>query len=235
MGIFGNNGCYFSTVDLRDATGSDLQGFENFGFGLWSRESATEDYCVVYTATEENFFVDSKWNAARAMAVIANISGGVTMIICIVLSCVSIPQMLLKSTALLSLNAGFFQCLAFIYFSNDTCKDLDCSFARGAGVAVGAAVLYLVNSCIILKIPLYEGDGDEQFVGTAATPATQDPPPGAVQVTVTNMPDGTKKTVRTEVNADGSKTVTETIERPSPEVATATAVPSGSAEPVKTY
>lgn len=179
------------------------------------------------------------------MAVIANICGGITMIICICLSCVSIPMGLLKFTSILTLCAGFFQCLVFIWFANDACDSYGCTFSHSAGLAIGASILYLLNACCIKRIGPYVS-GDEQFTpGAAAAQApAQDPPPGAVQVTVTNLPDGTKKTVRTVVNADGSKTVTETIESPAPEtdtaepdipIASATAIPSGSAEPVKTY
>jgi len=219
-------------VDLRNATGLDYTGLQNFGFGLFSRESPTENYCTNYSANEESLFVDEKWREARAMSLLANVCGGITVIIAICLSCVSIPQMFLKQTAGLSFFAGLFQCLTFIYFASDACDEFDCRFSQGAGVAVGATVMYMFNTFILLKIPPYEGH-EEQF-----TPATnaQDPPPGSVQVTVTEMPDGSKKTTRTVVNADGSKTVTETMEQPAePTMAFATAIQSGSSEPAKMY
>lgn len=219
MGIFGNNSCYFSIVDLTEATGSDLEGLENVRFGIWSRQAPPQSdyygYCEIYSSYEENFFVDSKWRASRAMAVIANLCGGIAMVIAITLSCTSVAKMWLHIAAFLSFCAGFFQCLVFIYFSSDACDRYSCQFSQGAGVAVGAAVAYLLNMCVWLKIPMYEGNDDDRFTPAAAVPATnaQDPPPGSVQVTVTDMPDGTKKTTRTVVNADGSKTVTETIEQ----------------------
>ena len=231
LGVFANNSCFFASVDLQDATGLDFSGSQNFGFGLWTRENATQDYCEIYTSNEENLFVDASWIAARFMAVIANICGGITMIVAICLSCVSIPQLFLKCTAVLSFSAGLFECLTFVFFSSDACATFNCQFDRGAGFAVGASVVYMLNTCILLKIPPYQGRGDDQFV----PPASNDPPPGSVQVTVTDLPDGTKKTTRTVVNADGSRTVTETIERPAAPVATATTIPSGAAEPAKAY
>lgn len=239
MGVGANNGCYFATADLTGATGLDYAGAENVGWGLWARYDPGEYYCVYYSSSEESLLLDGKWSASRAMAVIANICGGVTMIIAICLSCVSIPQMFLKLTAFLSFCAGFFQCLVFIYFSSDACRQFSCQFSRGAGLAVGAAIVYAINTCVLLKVPMYEGDDDDaRFTPAAATRVNQ-APPGSVQVTVEVMPDGTKKTVRTVVNADGSRTVTETIEHPAEEtsaVPMATAIPTGAAEPAaKTY
>ena len=246
MGVGGNNGCSFGTVALTgDAVELDY-ALGSVGWGIWSREDPgnQEYYCSAYTSTEETLLVDGKWRASRAMAVIANICGVVCMIICICLSCVSIPKMFLKVTSLLSFTAGFFQCLVFIWFSSDACRQYSCQFSRGAGLVVGAATIYMLNTCIIMRIPLYEGrDDDIRF--TAATPVNQqaNPPPGSTQVTVEVMSDGTKKTTRTVVNADGSRTVTETIEHPARTEETAavpmvsaTAVPTGSAESgAKTY
>ena len=237
MGVFANNSCYFAAVNLQAATDLDLTE----AFGIWSRFSPYEDYCVEYTAQEETILLDGKWRGARAMAVLANVCGGVTLIIAICLSCVSIPKMFLNATALLSVCAGFFQCLTFIFFASDACETYNCQFSHGAGVAIGAVILYMLNTCIILRIPMYEGGDDEMFTPPPpnAVLANEDnPPPGSVQVTVTEMPDGTKKTTRTVVNADGSRTVTETIEHPATAnvpMAAATPIPSGSAEPAKTY
>lgn len=243
MGVGGNNGCAFGTVVL---TGGELDyASGSVGWGIWNRESpGNQEYvCDTYTSTEESLLVDGKWRASRAMAVFANVCGGACMIICICLSCVSIPKTFLKITSLLSFTAGFFQCLVFIWFSSDACSEYSCRFSRGAGFAVGAAITYMLNTFIIMRVPLYQGrDDDIRF--TSATPVNQqaNPPPGSTQVTTEVMADGTKKTTCTVVNADGSQTVTETIEHPARTEETAavpfaTAVPTdGSAGPAaKTY
>lgn len=108
MGVGGNNGCAFGTVVL---TGGELDyASGSVGWGIWNRESPeNQEYvCNTYTSTEESLLVDGKWRASRAMAVFANVCGGVCMIICICLSCVSIPKTFLKITSLLSFTAGSF-------------------------------------------------------------------------------------------------------------------------------
>lgn len=75
-----------------------------------------EQYCVPYEQNEIDYFFDATWKAARYMGLMANICGGVTMIIAFCLSCMSMPKMFLNFTTFLSAAAGFFQCLTFIAF-----------------------------------------------------------------------------------------------------------------------
>lgn len=252
LGATANNSCFYVSVDLTGVTGLDIQGLNDFGFGLWSREDVVEDYCVPYNQDDIDDFFDATWKAARAMAVIANICGGVTMIITICLSCVSIPKMFLNFTTFLSAAAGFFESLTFIAFSSDICQNFNCNFAWGAACAIGAIVVYFFNACLLYSIPEYEREESDRPAAASTVPGTVNPPPGSVSVTQTVLPDGTKKTIRTTINAgknpffcvrahrvrtttlsiyntfnaDGSKTVEETIEHP------VTAAPTASA---KTY
>lgn len=223
VGVTANNGCYYVTIDLSEETDVDLPSIQDFGFGLWSRQDNWDNhpfdtviyYCVEYPQSDIDYFFDSKWKAARAMAILAGICGGVTFIICICLSCVSIQsKTFLHFTVFLSAAAGFFQSLTFIAFSSDICKEYGCSFGWCAGSAIAAMFLYWINAFILSRIPPYVGNEQEELYTPAAVPVTQDPPPGSVSVTQTVLPDGTKKTIRTTVNADRSKTVEETIEYP---------------------
>jgi hypothetical protein len=202
LGAFANNNCFFVTVDL---TGTDyFQGSQDAGFGFRFREDVTAYYCVPYSQDEIDYFFDATWKAARAMALIANICGGVTLIITICLSCVSMPKTFLNFTTFLSAAAGFFQCLTFIAFSSDICKNFNCQFAWGAGCAIGAFLLYFVNACLLYKIPMYQGTEDGLVYDNrpaAAVATSVNPPPGSVQTRVEVMSDGTKKTTRTTINA----------------------------------
>ena len=203
LGATANSSCFYVTVDLTGVTGLNIQSQNDVGFGLWSREDIIEGYCVSYEQNDIDYFFDATWRAARAMAILSNICGFVTLIITICLSCVSTPKLFLNFTAFLSAAAGFFESLTFIAFSSDICKMYNCNFAWGAGCAIGATALYFVNACLLRSIPKYEREEEEQYVPTTAAstlPGTVNPPPGSVSVTQTVLPDGTKKTVRTTIN-----------------------------------
>jgi hypothetical protein len=194
------------SVDLTGVTGLDIQAEKDVGFGLWSREDVVYGYCLQYEQNYIDYFFDATWKAARAMALMSNICGGITLIITICLSCVSIPKMFLNFTTFLSAAAGFFESLTFIAFSSDICKNFNCNFRWGAGCAIGAIVVYFFNACLLYSVPKYERE--ENYVlshvpHTAAStlPGTVSPPPGSVSMTQTVLPDGTKKTVRTTINA----------------------------------
>lgn len=161
-----------------------------------------EQYCVPYEQNEIDYFFDATWKAAKAMGIMANICGGLTMIVAFCLSCMSMPKMFLNFTTFLSAAAGFFQCLTFIAFSSDICKNYNCQFHWGAGSAVGALSLYFLNSCLLYTLPQYQGEEDAYDNRPAAAAAAQvNPPPGSVQTRVEVMADGTKTTTRTTINA----------------------------------
>lgn len=201
LGATANVSCSYVSVDLTGVTAVDIQGGEDVGFGFWSREDVVENYCVSYDQNDIDYFLDATWKAARAMAVTANVCGFITMIITICLSCVSIPKKFLKVATFLSAAAGFFESLTFIAFSSDICKNYNCNFAWGAGCAIGAILIYFFNAYLLHSVPEYEREEDDRPAAASTVPGTVNPPPGSVSVTQTVLPDGTKKTVRTTINA----------------------------------
>lgn len=79
---------------------------------------------------------------------------------------------------------------------------------------VGASLCWWITAVLIHKLPDASEDSFPAPVATpaqAAAPLGASAPPGTVTVTEQVLPDGTKKTTKTTVNADGSKTVEETV------------------------
>jgi len=117
----------------------------------------------------------------------------------------ALPDKFIKLIGLLLFFAFFFESLIFIVYSSDVCTTFACSFSAGSGTGVAAIILALVSAAVVCKFPPYV---DDFLPGTVQDTET----PGTVTIKTVMEPDGTKKTITTTVNPDGSHTVEEVIE-----------------------
>lgn len=200
--------CQFVTVPIGDLGFYSSQEIK-FGLGLWSYEDILGDNsfsCIEWNDSADSDILDATWIAARWLALCANVCIGIAIISCIVMTCIPLPVAIIKCLVFGLLCLGFFfESLVFIAFSSDVCSNINCQFSAGAGTAVAALILAMIAAAFAFKIPPCEPGNftpgapflDEGLVGG----------PGTVKVQTTLEPDGTKKTVTTTVNADGSCTV----------------------------
>lgn len=121
----------------------------------------------------------------------------------------SLPRLVLRIMTYMMFFGSFCEALTFIAFASEICTEYNCIFELGAGLAVGGVV-----SSFIAGIFYHHCMPADDSIPASATAGGMAKPPGTVTVTETVEPDGTMRTVKTTVNADGSQTVEETIQRP---------------------
>jgi hypothetical protein len=98
--------------------------------------------------------------------------------------------------------------LTFIgYASFITRAPFNGTFSVASGLAIGTILAAFITGTLIRLAP----SAEEALSVQTGVPAFA---PGTETVTETTMVDGTRKTVKTRVNPDGSKTITETVEQP---------------------
>lgn len=177
-----------------------------FYFGLFSYQQS--DGVCVYWDESSNY--TSAWMFARAMAILATLCGTIALSFTLSISCVSMPNLVLKITSVAYLVAGVCIILTLVAFAN--CSD--CSLAGSGYMAIIAPIVYFITAVIIFKIPPYESDGDMPVAtkGVSSSSTKED-----VTITITELPDGTRKTVKTTIDKHGNKTVEETLEPPEEE------------------
>jgi len=179
---------------------------QTIGLGLFRFEDTFQnDECVTWTQNAYDNLLDNKWKASAWMAVCANVCLGISMISIICMTCMALPDKFIKVIGLLLFFGFFFESLVFIVYSSDVCTTFACSFSAGSGTGVAAIILALVSAAVVCKFPPYV---DDFLPGTVQDTET----PGTVTIKTVMEPDGTKKTITTTVNPDGSHTVEEVIE-----------------------
>lgn len=195
-------GCYFFTVQV-EYSGYYYYSYYDAGVGLWC--AAANGYTTGY----DNSYIGGATKFARAMAIMATILGFLAFVPTMSLSCMSMPNLILKIVAILWAISGL--CLILMLTAMADCKTTfgdSCKIGAGAGLAIVASIFYFVVAAIVFKIPLYESD-------SGATEGNIKEPHGKnVTIEVTAFPDGTKKTIKTTIDENGNKTVEETIEEP---------------------
>lgn len=213
--VVASYGCFYVTVQV--PTDSKYLSGASTGFGLFSRSGQyvyidddieVSSGCVAWSSNEAEYFFDSEWITALAFGYIANITSGIALVFSLLMMCMSFTRTLINVFTGLLILSFISLCLTFIAFSSKICKDMDCRFSVGAGLAIGGIISALITILIFSNIPPpreIPGPNNDIFMGD---------PPGTVTVQETINPDGTKTTVKTTVNADGSKTIEETIEAP---------------------
>jgi hypothetical protein len=176
----------------------------SYGIGLWCASVGGTGYSYTY----ENLFISGATKFARAMSIMATILGFLAFVPTLCLSCMSMPNLILKSVAILWVISGL--CIILMLTAMVDCKDYyddTCKIGPGAALAIVAPLFYLGVAAIVFKIPLYESD-------SGATAGSKGPPGKNVTIEITSLPDGSKKTVKTTIDKNGIKTIEETIEEP---------------------
>jgi hypothetical protein len=135
------------------------------------------------------------------------------MITSIILACMRLPMIIIRIMTGLLILGVLAECLTFVAFASDICAQYNCVFSWSAGLAIGAAISAAIAAIFYSKLSPAEDGGFVPAVAMGGGGGVAQPP-GTVTVTETIEPDGTKKIVKSTVNADGSRTVEETIERP---------------------
>lgn len=134
------------------------------------------------------------------------------MILSFFMACFSFDTSWTKLCGWCLLLASLFEFLTFTGFASGICEGNQCTFSIGAGLAILGGVNAFLTAGIFMKIQPYQAPPTAGL----AIPGG-DLAPGTVQVTEEMLPDGTKKTIKTTVNEDGSRVVEETVEVPPPE------------------
>lgn len=209
-------GCFYVTAQIPDDTPLGIITGGSLGFGLLSYSDPLTDFrqdfsyqCFAWTPSAADYFFDASWKTARAFGVMGNLSTGIPMIAAILMSCMSLSKGILKIFTYVLFFGSLCELLTFIAFSSDVCTEYNCEFDVGAGLAIGGSIAAFIGGYIFSKLPDVDG---ENFMPGAMISGGQ--PAGTVTVQETIEPDGTKKTVKTTVNVDGSQTVEETIQHP---------------------
>lgn len=195
-------GCFYFRVEAENGLSQDL-GLLSFSNSVQFWYDGTYE-CIAYSSSQS---FDSAFTAARAFGIMGNIFTGIPMIYAIVMACMSMPKIVNTVMTFMMFFGSLCEILTFVAFAADVCTNAaSCTFNVGAGLAIGGCIAAFCAGVCFSKVK--PAAPEENFVPGAAQPA------GTVTVTETVEPDGTKKTIKTTVNADGSKTVEETIERP---------------------
>lgn len=82
-------------------------------------------------------------------------------------------------------------------------------------MAIITPIIYLVTAVLIFKIPLYKSDGLPNT--TTKKNKVSEKQQDQVTITIMELPDGTKKTIKTTIDEFGNKTIEETLEAPQEE------------------
>lgn len=222
--VFASAFCYYVEVGASLTTaGLVISPGTSAGWGLYSFEDATpldslssDANITCYSYTQEQIQeMDAPFRAARLFAMFGNGFLACCVILLMVISCVQFNQGGLLAIVTMLLMGGTFYCLTFIFYaSNKICGQYGCTFSTGSGLAIAAIIFAFLTAAVVSKIPANTSPFRESERPAAASSQPQAYAPGTQTITETTMPDGTKKITKTTVNADGSKTVEETVETP---------------------
>lgn len=208
--------CYYMEVDSLDGP---LLSFDPVWVGP-AGHNLDNSWCDPWSDTERQFYFDSAMDTGFGMASASGLLALICAIGACVLSCATCETCCLKCLGVSFIVEGIFCLLSLIVLSSEFCDKYNCTFGIGAGLTIPAAIAAGVAGGFFITTPPYV-DAESGVIATpviASTSAVQeavtDAPPGSVQVVQEYLPDGSKKTIRTTVNTDGSMTVQETIETP---------------------
>lgn len=222
---------------LIDKSPTRFEDVGRMGLGLFSFEdkAAVSDLtCRFYSDAQLNS-MDGWFQAARIIAILANIFIGLGMISLVCLSCIVVRKTTLTAISALLLIGGLLEGFTLILFASDaTCRGRDCEFFFGAGLAILCTTVTLFNAMMTYNIPEAEDDDDYQprewnqkggeEVNKELQPSTSSSKddgadeesssdwtvlPESPHILTKKLPDGRRHIIKTIVNQDGSRTVEE--------------------------
>ena len=165
-------------------------------FGVYS-----DSGCLSYEGYEEALF-GVAWEISRAMAISATVLGALALVGTLSLSCMSTPKWILTIISILYVISALCAPVTFMMFAE--CEwDYElgnvCKIGPGGYLVIVAPVFYVASAILVCK--------NKKKPERAA-------PPTNVMITITKLPDGTKKSVKTTIDGYGNKTIEEIIEEP---------------------
>lgn len=182
----------------------DLSSSFFYYFGLFYGRDST-GVCLSYTS---DLIYPPSWQFARAMAILATVFGIVALGFTFSLSCVSVPKIFLKIMSITYVVAGLCIILTLVAFAE--CEQ--CSLSVSGYMAIFASIFYFITATIVFKIPAYDSDDGNIPVTTNGVKSSKRDVTTTIEVT--ELPDGSIKTVKTVVDEYGNETVEETLEIP---------------------
>jgi hypothetical protein len=166
--------------------------------------------------------MDGPFRAARAFAVLANVSIGVGALALVFASCAYFDVVLLRVFGWLFMLGSVFEALTFIlYASKVTDEPHNGSFCWGSGLAIASTIAALLAGILTLRLPPSEQGASSHSSPSGPKGAQTGSPVGSEQArpmrpgteitTETMLPDGRRKYTTTTRNKDGTTTVNESI------------------------
>jgi hypothetical protein len=187
---------------------------DTYDVGLFRHQDYS--FCSFYSSDmiDNASYFDGAFKTARAFAVMSTVCIGIGMICLIVSSRVAFTPKALKFVGFLLGNGSLCGLLTFSLFASSLCDEFtSCQRSTGANFAIASTILALLAAVLTCNIPAKDKETTFEPVPIVAI-ARAPPEPGTKTVMETIMPDGTKNSTETIVNADGSYTVTKSVIQP---------------------
>ena len=198
------------------------QEFAEYGSGGTTGNFA----CVSYTSSQKKDFFDGAIKAARAFAILANVTIGAGVLALLIASCAYFEIVLLRGCGWLFISGSVFAMLTLVFLASTALGNdpFNASIWWGAGLAILSSLTALVTGLITIQLPESEYEPDDAAPSRPAmqgeTKVLEDPNeaeqarpmrPGTETTTETILEDGRRKYTTTKWNKNGTKTVTETF------------------------
>jgi hypothetical protein len=223
MSLCATWGCYFIQVDHSfTSTGpEDLvklnEGKAGFGFFTYEDGRKDEDdhdwKCYRYSDEQEDL-LDDPFSTAQILGIVANALLGVAALLFLLSACCAFPRMIVLACALIEFFGGVVMALTLMVLSTKYCSgEYSCRLWAGAGFAILAAVVAMVNSVVMVTLQPAKYLFDEPVQEGELVAFS----PGTETVTETVMMDGTKKIAKITTDEDGAQTIEETVIEPEEE------------------
>ena len=187
--------------------------------GYWSREQtqlsiqanydgiSDKNVCVPWSSGE---WFDGVWKFGKAVGVMGALLGGVLMLVSLYTICRDIPSNLFKLVLFpLHIVMVIFSLLLLVGLKSSICENEDCKFGPGMGVAIVAAIFWLISACLLLAIQrAAEDDGNPENERSAVQPF-DDEDDEEPKMMLTNEPHNKQQppdsTAMVPYNEDGTK------------------------------
>jgi hypothetical protein len=156
---------------------------------------------------------DAYFRSARAFGILANITVGAAMLVMLFTACCEFKPVIIKAMSVSLIFGAIFMLFTYLLFGSTICDFFgQCDFSVGGVLTIFAFLTALIAAFFTYQVgPARVDLGDRVAVATLSTPQAPAHVPGTTTTTETQMPDGTRRIVKTTVNPDGSQQVEETV------------------------